>query len=88
MSDDLVKRLRDESDNPMQDTAYTRLNELMREAADAIESLRRDAGRYRLLRQASFGDGPAVFDDDDCNTWLIGDALDASVDAAIEARKA
>ncbi len=62
-------------------------------AADEIEALRKDAERYRWLRDD--GDGPAnaiaaaVAEGDNEHggeyvSWLYGDELDAAIDAAMK----
>lgn len=50
-----------------------------------LQEAKKDAERYRWLRDSkTMQDLPQVYADDDCNTWLTGDELDAAVDAAMQ----
>ena len=60
------------------------------EIVAAISSLCRlaeceqDAKRYRWLRENNIARiGPGIYEDDDCNTWLVEEKADAAIDSAM-----
>lgn len=58
----------------------TRLNAIIAENED-------DAKRYRWLKSIRLSpDQPAIYADDDCNTWLTEDYADRAIDEAMRVK--
>ena len=84
--DDAEKLLRLCAEDPMW-AAHAEVSKvLLARAADELAALRKDAERYRWLRSDATPPGedcPAVYMMDEFGGVLLGEVLDAAVDAAI-----